>query len=246
MNVSIITPTSERPEHLRLLYKVIQSQKFEGKWQWLILDDSYKKDPFFQNLPNVEYIYSENPLNVGQKRDILTKKASYDVIAHFDDDDYYSPHYLQNALTHLTTADFFSLSAWFCYSSVNKQFFYWATEDSMDYCFALNHVGELLMFERSISQMAHTKGFGFSYVYKKVICEKINFNPLKIAEDLDFFERAEREGFKMKQSADQEGLCLKVHHDTNLSRIFPQYRLPPFLGEKIFQKAKSFLKKYPQ
>lgn len=245
MNVSIITPTSERPEHLKLLYKLIQAQKFAGNWQWLILDDSHRPNTFFQNLPQVDYIYSELPLNVGEKREILTQKARFDVIAHFDDDDYYAPLYLQNALSHLQEADFFSLSSWFCYGAFNRQFFYWATEEQMPYCFILNAVGELLMHEHSIPQKAHTKGYGFSYVYKKKILSQVNFNPYKFGEDLDFYERVEKEGFKMKQQADQEGLCLKVHHDTNLSRIFPQYRLPRFVIEKLFPEAKDYLATYP-
>lgn len=245
MLLSLLTPTSERPLYLAHLYELILAQKGEENWQWLICDDSLHPNPFFETLKDerVQYFYSSSAMNVGEKRELLAQKAQGEILVHLDDDDYYAPHYLHTVATRLQQYDFVSLSSWFCYASFNGQFFYWALSETLDSCFALNPVGEMVVVQDVAKEDDLKKRFGFCYAYRKEVVQKVSFEPLKLGEDLAFYNEVERQGFKIKQFADEEGIVIKIHHDMNLCRLFPQYRIPLFLAHKLFPEFKKHLTK---
>jgi len=60
--------------------------------EWIILDDGEDcvKD-VFASVPNVRYIYEEDKLLIGAKRNRLNKEAKGDILIAMDDDDYYCP-----------------------------------------------------------------------------------------------------------------------------------------------------------
>src|SRR5262245_58201449 len=93
--VRIITPTHKRGPFLRALATCVQAQTY-ADIEWLILDDS--PDPtrvlVNQDSSRLRYVHTKERLSVGEKRNRLVELASGDIVAHFDDDDYYSPNYL--------------------------------------------------------------------------------------------------------------------------------------------------------
>ena len=95
-------------------------------FEWLILDDGPEPCPYFATLsdPRIRYHPSGGaPMLVSAKRNWLCERAAAPVIAQFDDDDYYAPHYLATMLARLAEsgADITKLSAWFVYSAQLKR-----------------------------------------------------------------------------------------------------------------------------
>ena len=70
-------------------------------------------------------------------------------------------------------------------------------------------------------------GFGFSYVFRKKVWEAIPFSDDSVHwnEDTPFAVAADKV-FRLLHFKDRRGLCLHVLHEGNISRSFPQYRLP--------------------
>jgi glycosyltransferase involved in cell wall biosynthesis len=250
--ISIITPTSEREKKLRLLYKVILAQDHKN-YEWLICDSSYKPSSFFQKTQDekVKYFYDLKNLTIGEKRNLLKSKATGDYIVHFDDDDYYSPHYISRIRQELKDCDFCKLTAFFCYSAHVEEFFYWHTTQFSQNHFSLSPLNSKTIDIKNVakfqkqSMLHNKKGYGFSFAYTKKVAQKIDFKNVNLAEDYAFLSKAQKEKFKVKFLEDNEGLALHIIHDMNTSSVIPQYRIPPFLMKKLFSSADSYLKKYP-
>ncbi len=95
--VSIITPTMNRQSFLPALWDCVRAQSFEDI-EWLIHDGS-PQPAIFSGIgdPRVRYRHVPRPTSIGAKRNDLCRVARGEIIVHFDDDDYYSPHYVQDA-----------------------------------------------------------------------------------------------------------------------------------------------------
>lgn len=95
--ISCIMPTANRPELLKLAIDSFLSQTYENK-ELLILDDgkspSLDKD-YCKDKENIKYSY-EGPIRkaIPKKLNILSERASGEIIARFDDDDYSAPERL--------------------------------------------------------------------------------------------------------------------------------------------------------
>lgn len=121
MKISIITPTYERARYLQGTYQLILNQTFSN-WEWLVYDTSLNPSHFEDS--RVTYIHDYSILTIGEKRNRLKKRATGDVVIHFDDDDYYAPNYLATVLEHLRAASFFTMHSWFSYDVKTSQFYY--------------------------------------------------------------------------------------------------------------------------
>jgi glycosyltransferase involved in cell wall biosynthesis len=97
MEVTVITPTYNRRRFIPTLIKIYEQQTYsKDKMEWIILDDGRDKvEDLFQEaakrIPNIRYIYSEDKLRIGAKRNLLNKEARGQIIIAMDDDDYYPP-----------------------------------------------------------------------------------------------------------------------------------------------------------
>jgi len=257
MKISLITPTSERPQLLKQLYQIILNQDFSGEWEWLIDDDSWKPSQFLKELkdPRIKYFYNETPCTIGEKRTRLNAEAKGEIIIHLDDDDYYAPHYFSRVYAILKEVDFFNIHSWFCYSVLDKQFYYWATDHLLERHFELNpHYESItevefteewkeIRKERFIYLNKH--GYGFSYAYRNEVGKKCPFLALNAGEDFLFYESVMRSGYTQCQLPDEEGLVVHINHDMNTSLVFPQYRIPSFLIKNLFKNDLSFFYRYP-
>jgi glycosyltransferase involved in cell wall biosynthesis len=105
--VSIITPTYNRYEFMKMCKKMILSQDYpQNKIEWLIFDDGETKIKNIVNdMRNVRYYYTNNKLNISTKRKFLNDNANGDIIICFDDDDYYYPGYITNVVNTLNNTD---------------------------------------------------------------------------------------------------------------------------------------------
>lgn len=95
IEVSVVTPTYNRRAFIPILIQLYRNQTFpKEKMEWIIIDDGRDKveDLFAeaaQTLPNLRYIYVDEKMRIGAKRNRLNREAMGQIIVSMDDDDYY-------------------------------------------------------------------------------------------------------------------------------------------------------------
>ncbi len=235
MKASIIVPTYNRADYFSRLYHCFQHQTHPD-CELLVYDDSPQRSSFFDDKAKdaVRYYYSETRLTIGEKRNFLIGQARGEVIVHFDDDDYYAPHYVEFMLRLL--GDEYALaklSGWFLYQVENHFLGYWDTAHDDEKCYLIEPSSPVhpVYLEGKASSLT---GFGFSYVYKKSVCEQVPFQAINFGEDNQFILDSLEQGYRLHYVDDPEGLVLHIIHLSNTSRAFPQYRLPPHLVKSLF------------
>lgn len=237
MKISFITPTADRPEFLQGLYSLVKKQTHPD-WEWLVYDSSLHAQAFDD--PRVVYMHDDSIVSIGEKRNRLIERASGDIIIHFDDDDYYAPHYGAYIIEQLRESDFFTTHSWFSYDLKSRQTYYWATDEIAQTQFFINALmgGRVreINFESNVEAKTSILnergriGYGFSYAYKKRVAEKCRFEDRDFAEDKNFYMDVKEAGFTIAMKEDDEGRTVHVIHETNTSGEYPQYRIPHFLA----------------
>lgn len=251
MKLSVITPTEDRPFFLKKLHTLLINQTHTD-WEWLIYDTSLRPQTFSDK--RIFYIHDPNIVSVGEKRNRLIEKATGAGIVHCDDDDFYAENYLETVQGALEDVDFFNIHCWLSYQLASRQFYYWDTEIEEETHFLVDpltemqvreiHFGPYFGSEKEHINTKGQKGYGFSYAYKKDVWQKNPFPDKDLGEDWDFYGAMEKNGFKVLSIKDEQALVVHILHSANLSRIYPQYRIPHFLlREKIphfFDYLKNF------
>ena len=104
--VSLITPTFGRHKFLPLAAKFVSHQSVSDI-EWLVLDDSPEPSEFMQRLADPRIVYEHTAIRctTGDKRNRLIDRAKGNIIALFDDDDFYGPNYLARMLSALEEND---------------------------------------------------------------------------------------------------------------------------------------------
>ena len=64
----------------------------------------------------MRYYHATSRLTVGAKRNWLAENASGQILAHFDDDDYYAPNYLTDMISLMGDSDLVKLSSFYLFS----------------------------------------------------------------------------------------------------------------------------------
>jgi len=104
--VSCVTPTYNRRKFLPYLLYIFAYQEYpKNKRELVILDDSPTSnqdliDEWLAKNPgeNVRYIYKQEKIKLGRKRNMLNEIAKGEIIIAFDDDDYYPPEKIKHAV----------------------------------------------------------------------------------------------------------------------------------------------------
>jgi glycosyltransferase involved in cell wall biosynthesis len=236
--VSVICPTFGRPERHKSLYDVFDSQDYPHKDLWL-MDDSPEPSPFFAELGardrRVHYVHSSGRLTVGAKRNWLVNLSRGQVIAHFDDDDWYDPRYLASMVGALDEqkVDLVKLSVWRALCETDGSFWQWDTQNPSGHSFVVTPSSapqEQKIDDETMAKMPADLrekllwGYGFSYVYRRALAMRCPFPSLDFGEDIDFILRAQSQG-RVAHLSDRATLVVHTIHKQNLSRIFPQERL---------------------
>ena len=106
--VSIVTPTYNRRRFIPSLIKIVQSQTYpRDRMEWVVYDDGQEevRDLFEEaksSLPELNFIWSEDKMTLGEKRNRLNAEATGDIIVAMDDDDFYFPTRVEDAVKALT------------------------------------------------------------------------------------------------------------------------------------------------
>ena len=104
VKVSIVTPTYNRRHFIPSLIKIVQSQTYPRElMEWIVYDDGQEevRDLFEaarESLPKLYFIWSDEKMTLGEKRNRLNKEARGDIIVAMDDDDFYFPERVEEAV----------------------------------------------------------------------------------------------------------------------------------------------------
>ncbi len=233
--ISVICPTYNREERHSNLYTAFLHQTYENR-ELIILDDSPKPSSFFTNLQDdrVKYVYLPQRMTLGSKRNLLCEMANGEIIAHFDDDDYYAPTYLTKMLEDLGAADLIKLSVWLAWKESTGSLWQWDTREINSFQYAVSgwlEVESTVQLEGLFLDATQKNqwmdgniwGYGFSYVYRKSLWKAAPFNANShLGEDYEFICKARDIGGNLKQVPDSTHLVVHTLHPQSSSKIFPQ------------------------
>jgi glycosyltransferase involved in cell wall biosynthesis len=242
--ISVICPTYNRCERHENLYEAFCQQSYK-KRELLVFDDSPRPSPFFSNLadPRVRYTHTHMRHSIGVKRNLLVQMAVGDVIAHFDDDDYYGRDYLSKMYEQLVGADFVKLSKWLTWRESDGTLWEWDTSILDKTCFWVRATGQVRPLdecenwsEDQVAGYIHASlwGYGFSYVYRKSLWKACPFADMNFGEDYEFIQRCQTKGFQCKCLADLKQIVLHTLHSESASIILPQTKVDSSCAIKIF------------
>jgi len=260
--VSVVTPTRGKTQKwLPQLYRCFLGQTYVFK-ELIVVDSSKRPSKAFQALiaedARVYYLHTTKNMSLGSKRNMLTGLANGTILAHFDDDDWYAPTYLETMVDALedNEAQLVKLSGWFVFSCKLRFFGYFdpaettifgevsdAAHGGLKYSLFLDPrekqvqtwvMGPSSDYDKKLQDETRF-GFGFSYVYRKTLATRFEFSGDKtFGEDLHFVTRVLQAGVRVHHFADDRGLCLHIQGHWNTARIPTQYKIPAFLVRQIF------------
>lgn len=248
--VSVICPTYGRENYHANLYTAFKNQNYENK-ELLVLDDSPSPSPFFTTLqdPTVTYKHSPTRISIGEKRNILIRMSKGSIIAQFDDDDYYSPVYLDTMIQSLGNADFIKLSKWMIWRRFDGSLWEWDTRffDKHHYIITGDNADAPLADASIVpsSELAayidqNTWGFGFSYVYKKSLWEECPYDDINAGEDYEFVLKAQKLNKVLVHIPDTNHMILHTVHRNNVTaKIYPQYHYETSQATELFGEGVS-------
>ena len=240
--ISVIVPTRNRASFLPQLLELYRNQTWKNK-ELLVLDDSEQENETFKDLAksysDIKYWHRSQKLSIGGKRNALISESTGEIIAHFDDDDYYAPNYLSWMHREMEDnhADFVKLGGWFALHQESNTLGFWDTTDFKSahqiFCGTENIQNKKDAFTENALRSFLT-GYGFSYLYKKDCWTGSPFPDRDIGEDSVFVEQLIAAKKKIHLTQDGSGLCLHIIHRGNTSRCFPNYIIPRCLEHKLF------------
>jgi glycosyltransferase involved in cell wall biosynthesis len=179
VTISVICPTFNRHGFHEALYRTFTSQDHPAKDLW-VLDETSVPSPFFTALgdkdPSVHYLHAQRT-SIGHARNTLIQSCSGSVVAHFDDDDVYAPHYLSSMLDQLrrADADLVKLASWNERNEKN---------------------GDRWRYEGHRRPQRDLWGWGFSYMYRRYVTTRVSFPTISHAEDYQFVQSLWAQGLR--------------------------------------------------
>ena len=108
MFISVLTPTYNRRNFMRVAVELFKAQTWpQSQMEWIVLDDGTDKvEDLIAGMTNVLYIALEEEvkMKIGAKRNMLNAMAKGDIMVCMDDDDYYPPTRVADAVAALKAA----------------------------------------------------------------------------------------------------------------------------------------------
>jgi glycosyltransferase involved in cell wall biosynthesis len=236
--VSIITPTFGREAFLPAIADCVRAQTYPNI-EWLVFDDSERPCPNLEFAEaKLRYVYSPQRLSVGEKRNRLLEIANGEVVIHFDDDDYYGPHYVARALSFLNAKklDLALLTGFFAAHLDASVFGYYRTMIKKGPGYAFNKNGVRPVDLGGLNIPFIHLCYGWTYVYRKAVWENVRFKDVSIFEDRDFIGMASRQ-FKVGAYESRSLDCVHSIHRRSSSQCFPQFLIPHFVVRELSPKA---------
>jgi glycosyltransferase involved in cell wall biosynthesis len=199
--VTCIMPTYERRRYVPQALQSFLKQDYPNR-QLIIVDDG--KDAIgdlVEGLPNVRYFHIART-SIGAKRNLACSHAAGEIIAHWDDDDWYSPDRLRYQVMPILAgkADLTGLENAFVLELPRGEF--WTTEPTLHQRLFVGNV------------------HGGTLVYRKNLwLEGLRYPEINLAEDAWLLVRATRLGKRLVRLSNP-GVFIYVRHGSNAWRQF--------------------------
>lgn len=215
--VSCIMPTYERRRYVPQALQSFLQQDYPNR-ELIIVDDG--KDAIgdlVERLPNVRYFHVART-SIGAKRNLACKHAAGEIIAHWDDDDWYSPDRLRYQVMPVLAgkADLTGLENAFVLALPRGEF--WTTAPALH--------------KRLFVGDVH----GGTLVYRKDLwTQGMRYPEINLAEDAALLLRATRQGKKLVRLSNP-GVFVYVRHGRN---AWQQFAPGTFIDPKGWQKIRA-------
>jgi glycosyltransferase involved in cell wall biosynthesis len=103
--VSICTPTFNRRPFIENMFQCFRNQTYpKNRVEWIIVDDGTDKIRDLvekSNIPQIRYFEVKEKMTLGAKRNYMHKFVRGTIIVYMDDDDYYPPQRIEDAVEKL-------------------------------------------------------------------------------------------------------------------------------------------------
>jgi O-antigen biosynthesis protein len=193
--ISCIMPTRDRAAFVAQAIRYFQRQDYPNR-ELIVVDDGGGQPPPLAD-PRIRYLRPSRRLSIGAKRNLACRAARGEIIAQWDDDDWYGPGRLGAQATPLLRgrADLSALPASIFFDLDHWEF--WTCTAAFHRLIFVHDVqGGTLMFRRSLWR------------------RQALYPDTSLAEDADLLKRAMRGGARLAR-VDDEGLYLYVRHAAN-------------------------------
>lgn len=195
--VSCIMPTHNRRAFIGLTFACFHAQTWPSKELIVVDDGTDEVGDLLENRPGVRYARVAGRMTVGAKRNLACELAGGDLIAHWDDDDWYAPDRLKRQLEPLCadTHDITGLVGGSMLQMPSGEF--WTTTPEL----------HRKMFVGDIH--------GGTLVYRRVLWQSGNRYPeVNLAEDAAFIRRAIAARQRIAR-IENDGLFVYLRHHRN-------------------------------
>lgn len=195
--VSCIMPTYDRRRFVPDALRYFQRQDYP-RLELLILDDG--SDPIADLVPEdsrIRYLRLDRRHPLGAKRNLGCEAANGEIIAYWDEDDWYAPHRVSYQVAPLLAAqaDLTVLGETLFYSYSSGEF--WACAPEL----------QRRMFHRGMVG-------GTQVFFKKLWLEGRRYPPRSLAEEIEFIKQVGRRGARVETLAN-DGVFVYGRHDSN-------------------------------
>ena len=194
--VSCIMPTCNRRPFVALALRLFQQQQWPNR-ELIVVDDGCDPVGDLVSLPGVRYLRLERRASIGAKRNLACGEARGEIIAHWDDDDWYGPARLVHQVAPIVAgqADLTGLENRFVLQLPAGLF--WTTRSELHRRMFVGDVhGGTLVFRRSL------------------LAEGLRYPDANLAEDAALIRDALRRGKRLARLANP-GLFVYVRHGRN-------------------------------
>jgi predicted O-methyltransferase YrrM len=206
--VSCIMPTADRRAFAQLALSYFLDQDYVSKELIVVDDGADSVGDLFEGLPGVSYVRLPDRSSIGEKRNIACRHARGELIAHWDDDDWYASGRLSQQVAPIVAgeADLTGLAN-MCVLALPDSF--WTTNNDL----------HRRMFRGDVH--------GGTLVYRSsLIKDGLRYPDVDLAEDAWLLERALAAGKRLAR-LDNAGLFVYVRHDKNAWQFDPGSFLGP-------------------
>ena len=181
IGVTVVTCT-RRPDSLKNIFDNYNLQKQKTKELIIILHHNSMEINHWQGVANrnknVRIFQINENISLGNCLNFASEKAAFDIIAKFDDDDYYGPKYLHDSIKTFNGVEAEVIGKLTSYVYFKK-----------DRILAIRHIGNENSYVTRID--------GPSLIFKKSILDKVKFRDISRGEDNWFCKDCMEQGIKI-------------------------------------------------
>lgn len=201
--VSCIMPTHNRRPFVPLTLENFRCQTYPNRELIIVDDGSEPIADLLAGWSDVRYVQLPGKVSIGRKRNIACEYARGDLIAHWDDDDWYGPDRLEKQVSPIirNAADLTGLQNGYMMVLPDAEF--WCLDPALHQRMFVGDVpGGTLVFRRSLWQSG------------------LRYPDISLAEDAAFLNCATRRGARLTK-IENTGLFIYVRHGRNTWKFDP-------------------------